>query len=58
MEYLQEDCELSPNTIGKHLKNIKMFMNSAVEDAVTDCIGHRQKHFKVIREEIFKFILC
>ncbi|WP_139956057.1 site-specific integrase [Flavicella sediminum] len=55
--YLEDSHEMSPNTIGKHLKNIKMFMNSALEDGFTKCSGHRHKYFKVLKEDSFQVYL-
>jgi len=57
VDYLEDLCEMSPNTIGKHIKNIKMFMNSAVEDGITNCVGHKHKHFKVLKVESFQVYL-
>lgn len=55
--YLEEVEEMSPNTIGKQIKNIKMFMNTANEDGYTDFAGHKHKHFKVLKEESFQIYL-
>lgn len=57
IEYLEDVHEMSPNTIGKQIKNIKMFMNTANEDGYTDFSGHKHKHFKVLREDSFQIYL-
>lgn len=57
VEYLEYTHEMSPNTVGKQIKNIKMFMNTANEDSVTSCMGHKHKHFKVLRVESFNVYL-
>ena len=48
---------MSTNTIGKQLKNVKMFMNSANEDGITNFMGHKHKHFKVLKEDSFQIYL-
>lgn len=45
------------NTKGKQIKNIKTFMNTAVEEGYTDCNGHKHKHFKVTKKESFDVYL-
>jgi len=57
VEYLGDVQEMSSNTIGKQIKNIKMFMNSANEDGYTDFSGHKHKHFKVLREDSYQIYL-
>ncbi|WP_372744427.1 tyrosine-type recombinase/integrase [Lutibacter sp.] len=57
VEYLEDVEEMSPNTIGKQIKNLKMFMNSANEDGITDLMGHKHKHFKVLKEDSFQIYL-
>jgi len=57
VEYLEDVEEMSTNTIGKQLKNVKMFMNSANEDGITNFMGHKHKHFKVLKEDSFQIYL-
>ena len=57
VEYLEGTQEMSSNTIGKQLKNIKIFMNSANEDGITIFSGHKHKHFKVLKEDSFQIYL-
>lgn len=39
------------NTIGKHIKNIKVFMNAATERGLTANMQYKSKKFKVLTEE-------
>jgi len=57
LQYLEETCEMTANTIGKQIKNIKMFMNTANDDGFTQYAGHKHKHFKVLKEESFQIYL-
>jgi site-specific recombinase XerD len=57
VQYLEETIELSPNTIGKQIKNIKMFMNTANDDGFNQCNGHKHKHFKVLKVDSFQIYL-
>jgi len=57
IDFLEDSCSMSPNTVGKQIKNIKFFMNSAYEEGFTKCNGHKHKHFKVIKEESFQIYL-
>jgi len=45
------------NTIGKHLTNLKTFMNAAVERKLTENNDFKSKNFKVIRENVDKIYL-
>ncbi|UAY52129.1 site-specific integrase [Ferruginibacter albus] len=53
-KYKNEDKELNlkVNTIGKHLTNIKTFMNCAIEKGFTKNDAFKNKTFKVIRENV------
>lgn len=57
IDYLEESHSMMPNTIGKQIKNVKMFMNSANEDGHTELKGHKHKHFKVLKESSFQIYL-
>jgi len=57
INFLEETHSMSPNTIGKQIKNVKMFMNAANEEGITEFSGHRHKHFKVIKKESFQIYL-
>lgn len=45
-----ENQNLSLNYIGKHIKTLKMFLNNALEDGVTNNVSFKSKRFKVLRE--------
>lgn len=49
--FLSQDHSLSANTVGKHIKTIKAFMNEATERGVNQNLEFRKKKFKTIREE-------
>ena len=57
IDYLENIEEMSVNTIGKQIKNVKMFMNTANDDGYTNYTGHKHKHFKVSKEESFQIYL-
>lgn len=57
LEYLEDTHDMSPNTIGKQVKNIKMFMNTANEDGISSFMGHKHKYFKVLRVDSFQVYL-
>lgn len=48
----ENDRSFKPNTIGKHITNIKSFMNHAVDRKLTTASDHKMKGFKVIKEEV------
>lgn len=41
----------APNTIGKHIKNVKVFMNDALDRGLTENREHLNKRFKTLTEE-------
>jgi integrase len=43
---------LSNNTIGSHIKNIKVFMNEAIERDLTKNMDHKKKGFKTLEEQV------
>lgn len=49
--FLAQEHLLSANTVGKHIKTIKSFMNEATERGVNENLEFRKKKFKTIREE-------
>ncbi|TXE12922.1 site-specific integrase [Seonamhaeicola algicola] len=49
--FLKTEHNLSSNTIGKHIKTIKSFMNEATERGINTNMEFRNKRFKTIREE-------
>lgn len=42
----------APNNTGKHIKNIKKFMNEAVEQELTKNLAFKSKRFIVIKEDV------
>lgn len=50
LEYMKTNSA-SNNTIGKHVKNIKVFMSYALESGYTTNNEFRSKYFKVLKEE-------
>ena len=49
--FLKSTHNLSSNTVGKHIKTIKSFMNEATERGHNKNLEFRNKKFKTIREE-------
>lgn len=49
--FLKLDHNLSNNTVGKHIKTIKSFMNEATERGQNTNLEFRNKRFKTLREE-------
>jgi len=48
--YLEKELNLALNTIGSHIKNIKLFMNYALEKGYTANTGHLHRKFKKLGE--------
>ena len=49
--FLSEEKEFSPNTIGKHIKILKTFLNDATEKRFNSNLDFRSKRFKIPSEE-------
>ncbi|MBJ6369516.1 site-specific integrase [Snuella sedimenti] len=49
--FLKHEHNLSNNTVGKHIKTIKSFMNEATERGLNTNLEFKNKRFKTIREE-------
>lgn len=50
--YLWDVEKQSDNTVGKHIKNVKKFMNaSSADDELHNSIAHNKKNFKVLKVE-------
>ena len=49
--YLAVDSNLSANTVGKHIKTIKSFMNEATERGYNENLEFKKRKFKTLREE-------
>jgi integrase len=50
--YLTKEKKFKPNTIGKHFKTIKTFLNEATERGVNSNLDYQSKKFKVIQEDV------
>ena len=50
-DYLSE-LGLKPNTIGSHIKRVKRLMNEANEDKLTTNNDHKNREFKVLKEDV------
>lgn len=50
--YLSKNLEYSDNTVGKHIKNLKVFMNEASERGFHNNMEFLKKGFKVPKEDI------
>ena len=50
--YLAKSLEYSDNTVGKHIKNLKVFMNEASERGIHNNMEFLKKGFKVPKEDI------
>ena len=57
VEYMQEERELGINTIGTHIRNVKTFLNEALEKGLTNNRSHQSKHFKKVSEEAYTIAL-
>ena len=52
MEYLAKEKNLANNTIGRHIKTIKSFLNDAAEREIHKNLSFKSKKFKVLTEKI------
>jgi integrase len=50
--YLSKNLNYSGNTVGKHVKNLKVFMGEAKERGLTNNTDYLKKGFKVFKEDI------
>ena len=51
VEYLMNSKLQSQNTVGKQIKNLKVFLNEATERGLNTKLDYRSKRFKVLRED-------
>ncbi|MFM9987373.1 tyrosine-type recombinase/integrase [Flavobacterium sp.] len=49
--FLAQEHLLSANTVGKHIKTIKTFLNEATERGINQNLEFRKKKFKTLRED-------
>ncbi len=52
VEYLTKGKKLSPNTIGKHIRNLKLFLNEATERGINTKFDYKSKRFKALSEKV------
>lgn len=52
IDYLTKTKHLSPNTIGKHIRNVKLFLNEATERGLNTKFDYKSKRFKAPRETV------
>lgn len=54
MEYISPESGKSfkPNSVGKHITNLKTFLSSALERKITTIQDFKMKGFKVLKEEV------
>lgn len=51
LRYLRETCDLADNTIGKHIRTIKTFLNDATDNGLNKNLDYKKKNFKTLGEE-------
>lgn len=52
LEFLQVDNQFSSNTVGKHIKTLKIFLNDATERGINKNLAFKSKRFKVTGENV------
>jgi site-specific recombinase XerD len=50
--FLQQEYKFATNTIGRHIKTLKVFLNDASERKIVVNQGYRSRRFKVIGENV------
>lgn len=55
--HLKESKEFRTNTIGKHLKNLKAFLNWATEEGYNDNRNFQKRYYKILTEESVNYYL-
>ncbi|MFA8298856.1 MAG: site-specific integrase [Hyphomicrobiales bacterium] len=50
--YMQEEQNYSLNNCGKHIKNLKVFLNEATEDGTNTNLAYKSKRFLVLKEDV------
>jgi integrase len=57
LNYLTSNLKFSLNTIGKHIKNIKVFLNEATERGINTKLDFKKRKFKKLTEDTEKIYL-
>lgn len=52
IDYLTKEKKYTPNTIGKHIANVKLFMNEATERGYNTKFDYKSKRFKTTSETV------
>lgn len=52
VQFCKKDLGLAPNTLGGHIKNIKVFMKIAFDNGDTDNVAFKKSSFKTMSEEV------
>lgn len=52
LQFCKKDLVLAPNTLGGHIKNIKVFMKIAFDNGDTENIAFKKSSFKTMSEEV------
>lgn len=56
-KYLSQDLKMSNNTIGKHIKTLKTFLNEATERGLNQNLDYKKRKFKTLKEDSDKVYL-
>ena len=57
VEFVKQSRQLSNNTISKHVRTIKVFMNDATERGINESLAYRSKKFQLSGEYVEKIYL-
>lgn len=57
VDFLTKVKQLSPNTIGRHVKTLKLFLNEATERGINTKFDYKSKRFKALSEPVEKIYL-
>lgn len=50
VRYLEQEMDFAPNTVGKHIKNLKTIISSAREDGIPISQDYREKYWRVLKQ--------
>jgi len=56
-QYLVRDKIYAQNTIAKHIRTLKIFLNAATEEGINICLDFQNKRFKCPTEQVTKIYL-
>jgi site-specific recombinase XerD len=52
VSYMNDELEFAKNTVGKHVKNLKAFLNEATERGINRNLAFRSKKFQTLSEDV------